>query len=78
MVNGLLRLFSDGVGEARRRVSGLYALLIGFNLLAWAWALIAFRDNPLLLGTALLAYSFGLRHAFDADHIAAVDNVTRS
>jgi len=30
-----------------------------------------------LLGTALLAYSFGLRHAFDADHIAAIDNVTR-
>ncbi len=31
----------------------------------------------MLLGTALLAYSFGLRHAVDADHIAAIDNVTR-
>ena len=31
----------------------------------------------MLLGTAALAYSFGLRHAFDADHIAAIDNVTR-
>jgi high-affinity nickel-transport protein len=41
------------------------------------WALVAFRDFPLLLGTAFLAYSFGLRHAFDADHIAAIDNVTR-
>jgi high-affinity nickel-transport protein len=30
-----------------------------------------------MLGTALLAYSFGLRHAVDADHIAAIDNVTR-
>jgi high-affinity nickel-transport protein len=30
-----------------------------------------------LLGTALLAYGFGLRHAVDADHIAAIDNVTR-
>jgi high-affinity nickel-transport protein len=30
-----------------------------------------------LLGTAFLAYSFGLRHAVDADHIAAIDNVTR-
>ncbi|HEY1723618.1 MAG TPA: HoxN/HupN/NixA family nickel/cobalt transporter [Magnetospirillaceae bacterium] len=77
MVNGLLRMFNDGAQGARGRVSGLFALLIGFNLAAWAWALIAFRDNPLLLGTALLAYSFGLRHAFDADHIAAVDNVTR-
>jgi high-affinity nickel-transport protein len=70
-------MFSDGAGESHRQVSGLYALLISFNVLAWGWALIAFRDNPLLLGTALLAYSFGLRHAFDADHIAAVDNVTR-
>jgi high-affinity nickel-transport protein len=32
---------------------------------------------PVLLATALLAYSFGLRHAVDADHIAAIDNVTR-
>jgi high-affinity nickel-transport protein len=30
-----------------------------------------------LLGTSFLAYSFGLRHAVDADHIAAIDNVTR-
>ena len=36
-----------------------------------------FANIPLLLGTALLAYSFGLRHAVDADHIAAIDNVTR-
>jgi len=45
--------------------------------MAWLWAFIAFRDYPLLLGTAFLAYSFGLRHAVDADHIAAIDNVTR-
>jgi len=44
---------------------------------AWGWALIAFRDYPLQLGTAFLAYTFGLRHAVDADHIAAIDNVTR-
>ncbi|MHB1829299.1 MAG: HoxN/HupN/NixA family nickel/cobalt transporter [Steroidobacteraceae bacterium] len=31
----------------------------------------------LLLGTAVLAYGFDLRHAVDADHIAAIDNVTR-
>jgi|SRR5215471_8261393 len=36
-----------------------------------------FRDQPLLLGTALLACGFGLRHAVDADHIAAIDNLTR-
>ena len=55
----------------------LFAGLITVNLLAWAWALIAFRDYPMLLGTAVLAYSFGLRHAVDADHIAAIDNATR-
>ena len=41
------------------------------------WAFVLFRDQPILLGTALLAYGFGLRHAVDADHIAAIDNVTR-
>ncbi len=32
---------------------------------------------PFILGTGLLAYTLGLRHGVDADHIAAVDNVTR-
>jgi len=49
-----------------------------FNVGAWVWAVLASRHYPLLLGTALLAYSFGLRHAVDADHIAAIDNVTAS
>jgi nickel/cobalt transporter (NiCoT) family protein len=60
-----------------RQLVPLYAPLIAANLAAWAWALIAFRHYPLLLGTALLAYGFGLRHAVDADHIAAIDAVTR-
>ncbi len=58
-------------------VTTLFTGLISVNLLAWLWALVAFRDYPLLLGTAVLAYSFGLRHAVDADHIAAIDNATR-
>ena len=61
----------------RSRVIGLYALLGALNIGAWVWAVLAFHDTPLLLGTAFLAYSFGLRHAVDADHIAAIDNVTR-
>src|SRR6516164_5434014 len=52
-------------------------VLIAANLLAWAWALAAFHGYPLLLATALIAYGLGLRHAVDADHIAAIDNVTR-
>ena len=61
----------------RAPLTGLYGWLVAANLAAWAWAFLLFRDQPLLLGTALLAYGFGLRHAVDADHIAAIDNVTR-
>lgn len=56
---------------------GLYGFLGCFNLGAWLWAFLAFHDKPVLIGTAFLAYTFGLRHAVDADHIAAIDNVTR-
>jgi high-affinity nickel-transport protein len=55
----------------------LFAALFGANACAWLWAAAAFRHYPVLLGTALLAYGLGLRHAIDADHIAAIDNVTR-
>jgi len=61
----------------RNRVIGCYGFLAFANIGAWIWAIFAFRDKPLLLGTALLAYTFGLRHAVDADHIATIDNVIR-
>jgi nickel/cobalt transporter (NiCoT) family protein len=61
----------------RQPITAIYALLIFANLTVWAWAVLVFRNQPILLGTALLAYGFGLRHAVDADHIAAIDNVTR-
>ncbi|HTV88118.1 MAG TPA: HoxN/HupN/NixA family nickel/cobalt transporter, partial [Stellaceae bacterium] len=64
-------------GGLRQRVIGIYAILAAFNVGAWIWAFIAFHSQPLLLGTGLIAWSFGLRHAVDADHIAAIDNVTR-
>ncbi len=66
-----------GARGIRGRVALMLVFLAVANLAAWAWALITFRQFPLLLGTSLLAYSFGLRHAVDADHIAAIDNVTR-
>ena len=62
----------------RGRIVGIYAILAAFNLGTWGWALAALHDKPVLLGTALLAYGFGLRHAVDPDHIAAIDNVTRT
>src|ERR1700733_4402566 len=61
----------------RQRTLGLSCALVLANIGAWVWAYLVFHDQPVLLGTAFLAYSFGLRHALDADHIAAVDNVTR-
>jgi high-affinity nickel-transport protein len=72
-----LRRFGDGGAGLKGRIAGVYIALAVANIAAWAWAIVAFHDYPVLLGTAALAYSFGLRHAFDADHIAAIDNVTR-
>ncbi|HEX8939067.1 MAG TPA: HoxN/HupN/NixA family nickel/cobalt transporter [Candidatus Limnocylindrales bacterium] len=68
---------SGAAGGVRRRIVALYAFLIAFNGLAWALTLVASLSYPILLPTAFLAYTFGLRHAVDADHIAAIDNTTR-
>jgi len=70
-------IFDDRAIAVRPKVVGLFLILIAANLLAWAWAFASFHAYPLLLATALIAYGFGLRHAVDADHIAAIDNVTR-
>jgi nickel/cobalt transporter (NiCoT) family protein len=69
--------FDDRPFQAKAKAATTYAFLILANVGAWIWAWIAFADRPVLLGTAFLAYTFGLRHAFDADHIAAIDNVVR-
>jgi nickel/cobalt transporter (NiCoT) family protein len=73
----LASLFDDRRENARAKIAAMLALLALGNLAAWALAFAAFRAYPALLGMAAVAYSFGLRHAFDADHIAAIDNVTR-
>ena len=77
MIGQLARLFRASDPAVRRRITAMMVLLVALNLGGWVLALLVFRDYPLLIGTALLAYSFGLRHAVDADHIAAIDNVTR-
>src|ERR1700723_4354473 len=77
MIAAVANLFNDKQENIRGKVIAVYALLLVFNAAAWLWAIVAFHNYPVLLGTAALAYSFGLRHAFDADHIAAIDNVTR-
>jgi high-affinity nickel-transport protein len=73
----LSRIFDDQDRDVRRKTGALYALLAAANVAAWLWAVLTFRDQPALLASAVLAYTLGLRHAVDADHIAAIDNVTR-
>ncbi|ACL63297.1 HoxN/HupN/NixA family nickel/cobalt transporter [Methylobacterium nodulans] len=73
----LLNPFDDQPARVGAKVGLTYALLVAANVAAWAAAFLAFSDRPALLSTAFLAYAFGLRHAFDADHIAAIDNVVR-
>jgi high-affinity nickel-transport protein len=59
------------------RLSGFGAAVLFLHLLGWGLFLYYARHNPALAGLGSLAYTFGLRHAFDADHIAAIDNTTR-
>ena len=75
--NMSLNPFDDLPLRAKAKIATIYVFLIAANIGAWLWAWIAFTDQPVLLGIAFLAYVFGLRHAFDADHIAAIDNVVR-
>jgi high-affinity nickel-transport protein len=73
----LRRVFDDNATDVRARILLMYGLLVAVNVGAWVLALATFQTRPALIATALLAYTFGLRHAVDADHISAIDNVTR-
>ncbi len=72
---------AEGDGRAlpavRGRIVMILSLLAGLNVMVWLLAFFAFHRFGLLLGLATLAYTYGLRHAVDADHISAIDNVTR-
>src|SRR3954465_1557055 len=60
-----------------RRLCGCAGGVVVLDLLGWGLFLYYARHNPALAGLGTLAYTFGLRHAFDADHIAAIDNTAR-
>jgi len=75
---------SLGAGE-RRTLAAMVAAVAGLHVLGFA-ALLAFeapsrsqvgKPGVLTIGIGLTAYTLGLRHAFDADHISAIDNTTR-
>src|SRR5213594_1356623 len=76
MIAGAARLLTTS-SELRNQILRVYGFLLVFHVVAWGLALVASLRYPILLPTALLAYTFGLRHAVDADHIAAIDNTTR-
>ena len=61
----------------KKKTSIMISFLVLFNLITWILFFAITKFDPSLLGLGALAYFFGLRHAFDADHIAAIDNVTR-
>lgn len=67
----------DGMQTIWKRIITTYAIILTATVVIWSWAIYEFSHYPVLLGSAFLAYTLGLRHAVDADHIAAVDNVTR-
>ena len=71
------RVLNDDTPGLRPKVIGIYTFLISANIVLWVLTFLAALQYPLILGFALTAYGFGLRHAFDADHISAIDNVTR-
>src|SRR5215469_3331502 len=64
----------------RRRVRGMYGSILGLHIIGFT-IFVAFvipaHYKGLGIGVSVLAYTLGLRHAFDADHIAVIDNTTR-
>ncbi len=60
------------------RLSGFAGAVAVLHALGWGLFAYYSASNPALAGLGVLAYTFGLRHAFDADHIAAIDNTTRA
>ena len=74
-VTGMLRSSFDR-GE-RTRLAGFFGAVGALHLAGWGLLLVYGASHPGFLALGGLAYTFGLRHAFDADHIAAIDNTTR-
>jgi high-affinity nickel-transport protein len=61
-----------------QRLVGVFGAVGFLHLLGWGGLLLLVGPKyPALAGAGILAYTLGLRHAFDADHIAAIDNTTR-
>jgi high-affinity nickel-transport protein len=74
----LLRSIERAFDPAERlRLVGFFGAVVLLHVAGWGGLLTYGIGHPAFLGLGGLAYTFGLRHAFDADHISAIDNTTR-
>ncbi|HZV92454.1 MAG TPA: HoxN/HupN/NixA family nickel/cobalt transporter, partial [Caldimonas sp.] len=58
-------------------IGRLYAVIALLHIAGWGSIVLYARAQPTLVALGVAAYLFGLRHAFDVDHIAAVDDTVR-
>src|SRR5882762_8643557 len=77
LIKHIHSLWNKSSHKTRQRIVIIFAALVIFNILVWIFGFIFTRIHPILLGLITIAYCLGLRHAVDADHIAAIDNTTR-
>ena len=55
----------------------MYGVIAALHIAGWGLYLHHLHSHPALVGLGFAAYMLGLRHAFDADHIAAIDDTVR-
>src|SRR5271169_6030816 len=83
--HGRLAGVRDGLTPGEwARAGGMTGVIVGLHVVGWGMLAAAAgghyhitRTEIFGFGTGILAYTLGMRHAFDADHIAAIDNTTR-
>src|SRR5437870_8052556 len=71
------RVMNDQSPEVKSRIVLMYSILAVSNVVLWGLTLLVSTRYAVVLGIGLSAFTLGLRHGVDADHIAAIDNVTR-
>ncbi len=76
-IKKLSNIFNNAPPDLRKRLVSIIAILAVCNGLLFLYTLLVWYRFPVMLGLVLLAFGLGLRHAVDADHIAAIDNTTR-
>ncbi|CAN5466620.1 HoxN/HupN/NixA family nickel/cobalt transporter [soil metagenome] len=83
---GMIRRIREGLTVAeKRRLAGMFAFITLLHLVGWGTLLLIVAPQHLSVGGKVFgvglgttAYVLGMRHAFDVDHIAAIDNTTRA